>query len=327
MRRYALRPGLSLIEVLAAIFIMGVGVIAILTLFPLGAMYMAQAFRDDRTALAAHNADQFLRSYWKKMVESKGGSEAFFHAMGDPDGPTGPLPPAQPGEPSYPMMVDPMGYVARLGRPDQTWLGDVGLGGSPPLPAGRWTHVPRHTLSVVGTNPLAALSLCSLLDGVLADDDGNVHGRELRYNYLWILQRPNNANLYHASMTVVVFDRRAHLYVPPDGSEPIVHGVVFNPGQTQLLLPNVSPRDLDLRSGGWIMDATIHDGSSGLGRPGMRHAHFYRISAVSEAAGGTLLQLQSPIRTPEDGGGPYTGTVVIPRGVCGVSVRPPLNRE
>ncbi len=50
------RPGVTLIEVLAAIFITGVGLMALLTLFPLGALSMAQAVKDDRTGHAHANA-------------------------------------------------------------------------------------------------------------------------------------------------------------------------------------------------------------------------------------------------------------------------------
>ena len=50
------RPGITLVEVLAAIFIMGVGLLALLTLFPLGALSMARAVRDDRAAAIAANA-------------------------------------------------------------------------------------------------------------------------------------------------------------------------------------------------------------------------------------------------------------------------------
>src|SRR5580692_2061686 len=50
------RAGITLIEVLVAIFIMGIGLLALLTLFPLGALSMAQAIRDDRINQAALNA-------------------------------------------------------------------------------------------------------------------------------------------------------------------------------------------------------------------------------------------------------------------------------
>jgi len=50
------RPGITLLEVLVAIFIMGIGLLALLTLFPLGALEMAQAIQDDRAGKAAADA-------------------------------------------------------------------------------------------------------------------------------------------------------------------------------------------------------------------------------------------------------------------------------
>src|SRR5262245_44100129 len=50
------RSGITLVEVLVAIFIMGVGLLALLALFPLGALEMAQAVKDDRAAAVAANA-------------------------------------------------------------------------------------------------------------------------------------------------------------------------------------------------------------------------------------------------------------------------------
>src|SRR5947209_185623 len=49
------RRGVTLTEVLVAIFIMGIGLLALLVLFPLGALTMAQAVKDDRTGHAAAN--------------------------------------------------------------------------------------------------------------------------------------------------------------------------------------------------------------------------------------------------------------------------------
>ncbi len=43
------RPGITLIEVLVAIFVMSIGLLALLTLFPLGALRMSQALQDDRS--------------------------------------------------------------------------------------------------------------------------------------------------------------------------------------------------------------------------------------------------------------------------------------
>jgi hypothetical protein len=311
----SLRKGLSLVEVLTAIFITGLGIISILTLFPLGAMRMAQAFRDERSALAAYNAEQFFRSYWKKHVVEAASPDPFILAL---DQPAPGMPPCLPHEPSYPVVVDPMGFLARAGLPNQNWFGDTP------------TRIPRRNLQVVGTNPTAALSLCSLRDGITADDkNGNpTPEREFRYNFLWVVQRPINANRFHASLTVVVFDRRAPMYVPPvpPGSEQVFHNVMFNPGQTSLLLPG----QLEIRSGDWVMDGTIYDPSSGItvGRPGLRHAYFYRVTAMTETTTGTLLEIQPPLRTPADGNpASYRGTLILLRGVSGVFVRHPLTGD
>jgi Tfp pilus assembly protein PilV len=51
---------MSLTEVLVALFILTIGVIGILTMFPLGAAQMARAVRDDRSALAAENVRSIL---------------------------------------------------------------------------------------------------------------------------------------------------------------------------------------------------------------------------------------------------------------------------
>jgi prepilin-type N-terminal cleavage/methylation domain-containing protein len=47
------RPGVTLMEVLIAMFIMAIGMLALLVLFPVGAVSMAQALKDDRCAYAS----------------------------------------------------------------------------------------------------------------------------------------------------------------------------------------------------------------------------------------------------------------------------------
>src|SRR4051794_38453099 len=51
------RAGVTLVEVLVTIFIMGIGMLALLVLFPLGALNMAQALKDDRCGHAAATAE------------------------------------------------------------------------------------------------------------------------------------------------------------------------------------------------------------------------------------------------------------------------------
>jgi hypothetical protein len=89
---------------------------------------------------------------------------------------------------------------------------------------------------------------------------------------------------------------------------------------------------LEIRSGDWVMDGTIYDPSSGIGRPGLRHAYFYRVTAMTETTTGTLtgtlLEIQPPLRTPADGNlASYPGTLILLRGVSGVFVRHPLTGD
>jgi hypothetical protein len=56
--RLADDAGVTLVEVLVAIFVTGVGLLSLLALFPLGALEMARAIKSDRTAaVAAHAQD------------------------------------------------------------------------------------------------------------------------------------------------------------------------------------------------------------------------------------------------------------------------------
>lgn len=74
------RDGTTLTEVLVAIFIMGIGLMAILSLFPLGAAQMAQALKDQRAAEAAANASSLARVFWKQAVDADkaGPNTSFF---------------------------------------------------------------------------------------------------------------------------------------------------------------------------------------------------------------------------------------------------------
>lgn len=63
------RSGVTLTEVLIAIFVMGIGLMAILSLFPLGASQMAQAIKDQRAAEAAANASALARIMWKQACD------------------------------------------------------------------------------------------------------------------------------------------------------------------------------------------------------------------------------------------------------------------
>src|SRR5438128_2059695 len=67
------RPGLSLAEVLIAMFVLALGLLGVLSLFPLGAVRMAQAIKDDRSQNHNLNTAANFHVLWKlESVNSAG---------------------------------------------------------------------------------------------------------------------------------------------------------------------------------------------------------------------------------------------------------------
>ena len=186
------RSGLSMAEVLVALFLMALGSIAILTMFPLGMYHMGQALKDDRTAQSAAQADAFMRYYWRiNVVENPSafttaatgfpGYEPMVPALDYPDSkpdlgllPTTPIPaknvpagslPSVFGStgPSYPVFVDPMGYGSFWSSQNtsahQYWLGNQ--------------FYPRRTLNLnLQPGGPSGQRTCSLMDGFGFNENG-----------------------------------------------------------------------------------------------------------------------------------------------------------
>ena len=75
-RRSPRRPGVTLMEVLIATGILATGTLAIMALFPIGAVSMARAINQNRSADHAANSDAVFRVYWKNAwidVQNGGG--------------------------------------------------------------------------------------------------------------------------------------------------------------------------------------------------------------------------------------------------------------
>lgn len=301
------RAGTSLLEVLVGLGIMAVGAIGAFVLFPLSAINVSRALIDDRTTTCAVTADGQLRDVHRKVVDSKGAGETYFGALG----------PANGEGPSLPVVIDPMGFYARFGSP----IGDAGE-----------TTISRVNLTTLTSNTLA-LRYCSQMDGLTFNEGGQVPGgldmRELRYNWLWVVQRPVNRDAYTLRMQVVVFDRRTHMYAPP-GTE-AVYGktgpvITFVPGTSTI---TGVPATAEVRKGSWVMDGTI--GADAMGRQ-LRHAEFYRITSVTDAGDGTVvLETHRPIVRADglvDRAVPtnykYDGVLVVMPAVVEVFERPLL---
>src|SRR5947209_2842187 len=144
------RPGVTLVEVLVAIFIMGIGMLAVLTLFPLGALNMARALQDDRAATAAQIATSMAVAF---DLRHDGNVVPAFTP-----------PPNYQGTKSFPVFVDPYGMLA--GAPNT-------LGLPSPQPQVRRVNPASRLGSASSPGfPSGAARFCSLLDDIGFLQDG-----------------------------------------------------------------------------------------------------------------------------------------------------------
>ena len=334
MTRRPSRPGLTLTEALVSLFVMALGLLSLLTLFPLGAMQIGQALKDDRAAQTAMQADGFLRTYWQRfVVEDATEDNNLLRAFSDPangapgGGPTGvaALTAANDAQMSYPVLVDPLGWQSRTSPPlatEQWWIArrsTTGAGASV-LPA-------RRTLErlKLGGDP-AALRACCLSDDVSFFDNGTPTGPTgsvdwgAKYNWAAILQRPRNDQRNVANLTVLVYDGRPPLLGAFNTELLVTVAGNVTPGATasiQITLPAADATLSYVRKGGWIMDGTI-TGTTRL-------ANFYRIVGVNPQPGNTFqIDLETPIKANSNGGTAYAPQMYLLAGLTEVFERPQL---
>jgi len=309
----ARRPGLSLTEVLVTLFVVAIGLISLMTLFPVGAMQMGQALRDDRIRQTANQADGMTRIWWQmEVVERPGMEDAFFTAM---DNPGGSLPPRAPTDsgPSYPVFLDPIGWQARSPA-TQNWM------------TGATNSLPRRSARPLGNSLQLTARACSLMDDITFNPNGTPDTtsgtaspgslvREGAYNWCAVIQRPVNSNRYTADLKICVFHTKG-LYgghIPglnQTGSEAILSGLQLNAataGTTQIDV-QLPASALALRSGSWILDgsnATV--------------ANFYRIQSITEIVAGsrTILELDTPLKS-------NASQIYVIKGLAEVFDRPQL---
>lgn len=135
------REGLSLAEVLIAIFVVGIGLLAVLTLFPLGAMSMARAIKDDRTASHHFNMAAMCRWIWKDELGLPGTMRDMY-----PEIPPAPVAGA-------PVRLDPL--LNAMENPNYPHNPDLGPGGAIPFPNPAYGVPPVLGASRPRTGPLS----------------------------------------------------------------------------------------------------------------------------------------------------------------------------
>jgi hypothetical protein len=310
------RRGISLVEVLVAIFVMGIGLMALLTLFPLGALEMAQAIKDDRCGHAKHNAAALIRSIWKTAAEAN---------PSDPDsGITTMMLYPNPGgvpcrtdnglitgnlldSPSYPVYIDPFGQK-KFPAPWYSWL----AGQLPVVNAGRGGWIARCPLnSLAGLPNNQLLSLFSSQDDLNLGDLGvpqsqaGVAGqpqREQRYSWAYLVRRSSSNVPTILDLTVVVYRGRSLQFTTdlvPAGET--LYAADFTAGETVATLSWTAGQEPPaIRPGQWIMDVTMIDPNPlppATSTTFVPQGYFYRVvSATPTSATSMDVELQTPAR-------------------------------
>ena len=300
------RAGLSLMEALVALFIMAIGMISLLTLFPLGAIQMGRALRDDRCAQCAWQGYGVVRTWWQVEVVDKAAIETNITApyYGPLDGT---VPKDSTTQSSMVVAIDPIGMNS--GRSTQP-LGNSGI-------------VRKSSTLVPGLKE--SIRLCSLTDDVFFNElgqpdtvSGSVAGRVVRqgrYNWMALIQRPVNANRTTAALKILVFDSRAVGTFPANG-EQLVNVTGAATGQTSLSIApqglfavnGMADSNFTLAKGGWLLDAT-----------GGTRMDLYRVQSITPNGAMAIIELDTPIR-----GNPAPTQMIMLRGLAEVFDRPML---
>jgi hypothetical protein len=315
------RTGATLIEVLVAIFVMGVGLLALLALFPIGVLTMRQAIQDDRTAHAAASATAIARmkvSPSKYDVYFKRADTGIANAMSD----------APPEGPSYPLLLDTVGYrlfTAGLAP----WVGSQPFGGIRRLP------FPELAVNHPNNNPL----LWQISpDDIKFDPNGaplelvaggGVFERNSAYSWAYLLRRPLQGQPGVVNLTVVVFNERPlTLNNTYQGGETIYYAE-FAPGSNLVKIKwdgtgGLATTQPDLRIGGWILDSTpVLDPKTAPPTQKLlpSYAQFYRMVSVLQTSDFEAeLELQDPVPLTH----PPTGTFLVIDGIAEVFEKGPI---
>ncbi len=315
----ARRPGLTLTEALVAMFVAALGMISLLTLFPLGALQMGQALKDSRTAEAARQADSLIRNYWRDAVEQRQTYDPnLFNWMNNPETASGVANGSLQIDPtvtaSYPVFLDPIGEFSQTATA-KSWVTGANRAG-----------LPRKNLinSVTGSFQ-QRLRFCTLLDDLTYDQTGTGAPtasvpveRGGRYNWLAIVQRPARSSENLANLSILVFDGRAPGYAIPNGEAVFTPTSLSGSGLTFTYPTGARP---PVSKGRWIALHTF-DGTSTV-TPTQNVLQFYRVVSANDEVAGTLdIELQTPIRSEQLNFS--TTRVIVFTGLSEVFERPQL---
>lgn len=267
------RPAVTLIEVLIAMFIMAIGMLALLVLFPLGAVSMGQALKDDRCASTAAMAENIAIT----MPTSAG-----IPGIRNDSNVTGSF-----VAPAFLVYVDPYGVIQNVG----------------PLSSAPGVSIPRVSPVFVGGSTQLADRWFSLPDdigfaangGADTITTGGIVDRGRRYSYAYLLRNlgpslaPNapatSLPLNQIQMYVVVYSGRGvNTLSTQSGEWP--YSATGTAGTNSLTISAVGTK---LKRGGWILDTTPPATATAPVPTG----YFYRVANFAESNGATSVDLES----------------------------------
>jgi hypothetical protein len=320
------RPAVTLLEVLVTIFVMGIGLLALLVLFPLGAFNIAEALKDDRAANAGKNAEAM--AIVKDIRHDPLVIGAFTTPFPRPPYADDPrkivysafdLPPTWSG-PSSPVFVDP--YYVVLGSAD---IGNFTPPANPGIPT---PGIPRRGLNWVKTNAQLTRWF-TLLDDITfsaagngkpeGPDTGGAVQRAGRYTWAYMLKRPRTSNEMAVDLSVVVYGGRS---VQLQAGENSYDAAGIDGDNTLTLSWPTGQTAPALRKGVWLLDTSVDLVPDPVAVPPVNRqvvrGNFYRVvntSDVTSANGlnSVSVEIQGKIRTyqPSPGGQQFNGTVVV----------------
>jgi prepilin-type N-terminal cleavage/methylation domain-containing protein len=280
------RSGVTLVEVLVAIFIMGIGMLALLVLFPLGALSMAKALKDDRCSSAGANASA-LAVAWD-LRNDPNVQKAFSYAPPDAK------PPDLNGL-GYPVYVDPYYAIINYNTPPGYTSPRLGWSTGAATTPGAARCMPTYA-----TTSAKAQRWFSLLDDLAFQEDGtpvnNPPQRQGRYTWTYMMRRIGSPSGPVYDLSVVVYSGRSTEKALGETVYPLQ--LVPTPpakGDNAVTLNYAGLETPAVRNGTWLLDVSYE--TNPTNGTGSVHGHFYRVVNTTDLPNSLLLvEVQPPLR-------------------------------
>ncbi len=267
------RPAVTLMEVLIAMFIMAIGMLALLALFPVGAVSMAQALKDDRCAYASIMSENLAIAsnirYGDVNVTTALATSLSGLVYVDPYGVSYPIPPLGQLGGVIPRIAPSFAVTAAT--------------------TDRWFSLPDD----LGFN-LSGTPDTSSTGGAFLD-------RGRRYSFAYLLrQQPPAWNPFQSSTKAV------QLYAIVYSGRPINSLTALTPFEwtynaTSIGLPVGTPIGVvgtnfltlptgtTVKRGGWILDTSSNPAN------GQVNGYFYRVTNLADSGGVTTVEVQQTL--------------------------------